>query len=326
MAPRELRILVTGGNGFVGRHLVAKLACLPEAPEIIVGTFHNGLSAQPARVRNIEFDVTDMAQVRAVIAAEQPSHIVHLAALSAPAGAQRNIEMAWKVNAEGSFNVALAALEAGSQPRLLHCSTSEIYGKSFQRGEPLDETAAVEPANVYGASKAAADLMIGQLCSLGLRAVRVRPFNHTGAGQSEDFVVPAFGAQIARIERGLQEPVIHVGDLTARRDFLDVNDVVDAYVAVIRRFDELPPCCVLNLASGRAVAIKTILDTLLSYSEESIKVELDAARLRASDIPVAVGNAELARRLLDWTPAVEFSRTLRSVLDDCRGRLNQQAT
>src|SRR5882724_1999107 len=302
MAPQELRILVTGGNGFVGRYLVAKLACLPEAPEIIVGTFHNGTSVQRASVRNIELDVTDIGQVRAVISAEQPSHIVHLAALSAPAGAQRNVEMAWKVNAEGAFNIALATLESKVRPRLLHCSTAEVYGKTFQRGEPLDETAPIEPANIYAASKAASDLMIGQLCSLGLRAVRLRPFNHTGAGQSEDFVVPAFCAQIARIERGLQEPTIRVGDLTARRDFLDVHDVVDAYIAVVRRFDELPCCCVLNLASGQTVAIKAILDTLLSYSDARIEVETDAARLRASDTPVAVGNAELAQRLLDWTP------------------------
>jgi GDP-4-dehydro-6-deoxy-D-mannose reductase len=325
MDSSKLRILVTGGNGFVGRKLVAKLASLPDQPEIIVGAFNKITSAQPAHVRNVKLDVTHLEQIRSVIRAEEPSHVVHLAAVSGTIIAQRNVELAWKVNAEGAFNVALAVFEGGARTRLLHCSTAEVYGKSFQKSEPVDETAPVEPINVYGASKAASDLMIGELCNLGLRAVRLRPFNHTGAGQTTDFVVPAFATQIARIERGLQEPIIRVGDLTTRRDFMDVDDVVSAYVAVIRRFDKLPPRCVLNLASGRAIAIKAILDMLLSYSNVNIEIRLDPARVRTNDTPVAVGNAQLACRLLGWAPGADFRDTLRSVLDHCRTRFDHEA-
>jgi GDP-4-dehydro-6-deoxy-D-mannose reductase len=320
MTISKLRILVTGGNGFVGRRLVAKLATLPEAPDVIVGTLHrNSGSPSSPGVRHVEFDVTSIKQVRSVIAAEQPTHIIHLAAVAAPAEAQRSPREAWHVNADGAVNVALATLEAAPQSRLLHCSSAEVYGHAFRKGEPVDESAPLEPANVYGAGKAAADLMIGQMCKLGLRALRLRPFNHTGPEQSEDFVVPAFAAQIARIERGFQEPVIRVGDLTPHRDFLDVDDVVEAYVAAITRFDELPPACVLNVASGRGVAIEAILNALLSYSDINIEVRPDPDRVRRSDIPVAIGNAELLHRLLNWAPKIDWDCTLRSVLDFQRG-------
>ena len=134
--------------------------------------------------------------------------------------------------------------------------------------------------NPYGAAKAAADIMLGQMALSGLRVLRLRPFNHTGPGQNTQFVIPAFAAQIAKIERGEQEPVIRVGDLRNRRDFLDVQDVVDAYAEALLRFDGLPNGAAINLASGDARAIQEALDILMALSRVKIDVAIDPALLQ----------------------------------------------
>jgi GDP-4-dehydro-6-deoxy-D-mannose reductase len=314
----HIRILVTGADGFVGRHLTAALAALPEHHEIIAGIYRSKVSEPTRNTRYIQFDVTDPDQVHSVIGTEQPTHLFHLAGIAAPSEAERHIRKAWAVNFEGTLNVALAVAETAKQCRVIFCSSAEVYGDSFRSGQPLSEEAALDPANVYGVSKAAADLMIGQMAKQRLRAIRLRPFNHTGPGQSELFVVPAFASQIAAIERGEQEPLIRVGTLTDRRDFLDVRDVVNAYVHAILRFDNLPNGCVLNIATGSAISIAEILKIMLSLSSKKIQIAQDPARIRKSSTPIVSGNADAARRLLGWAPRVEIAATLASVLNWCR--------
>jgi GDP-4-dehydro-6-deoxy-D-mannose reductase len=250
-----------------------------------------------------------------VIAAHRPTHVFHLAAQAAVSTAHKEIRQTWAVNLEGTLNVALAIAEEAPDCRLIHCSSADIYGGSFQSGLPLDENAPLDPNNAYAASKAAADLLVGQMAKQGLRAVRLRPFNHIGPGQSEHFVVPAFAAQIARIERGVQEPVIRVGNLAGRRDFLDVEDVVDAYVKAVLRFDELPNGCAINLASGRTISIGDILQKLLAMSACKIDVVPDESRMRKAEAPIALGNANRARELLGWTPKRDAMQTLTAILD-----------
>ena len=308
------RILVTGGGGFVGRHLVAGLAARNPNADIIVGVYDENPQFFGDRVRTASFDITNADHVTAVVRAEKPTQLVHLAAHSDVALSHRHVRRTWEVNLDGTLNVVLAIMEAAPQCRLVYCSSSEVYGRSFLTGKPLDETALLEPNNPYGASKAAADVMVGQMVQQGLRAVRVRPFNHTGPGQSVNFVVPAFAAQIARIERGAQPPTISVGNLSSQRDFLDVGDVVDAYCSIVARFDAMPPNCVMNLASGQPVSIADILKMLVSQSSRKIEIVQDPARARSSDTPIAVGDASLARKLLEWQPRVKLSSTLASVL------------
>jgi GDP-4-dehydro-6-deoxy-D-mannose reductase len=154
----------------------------------------------------------------------------------------------------------------------------------------------------------------------GLNAVRFRPFNHTAPGQSDQFVVPAFAAQIARIEKGLQEPVVRVGNLDAQRDFLDARDVVEAYVAALFTHGSLAPGTIVNLASGVPRRIGDILERLLLGAKAAIRVEPDPALIRANDTPRAIGDAARARALLGWLPAIPWDRTLVDVLNDQRGR------
>ncbi len=309
-----MRVLITGASGFVGRHLLAALAALPDVPQIVAGTYGEEAPGL-LNVRAVPLDVTDAERILAVIQAEQPTHVMHLAGISVISQANRDVRRTWDVNTQGTLNVALAIKGGAPACRLIFCSSAQVYGGSFRSGKPLAEDAPLDPENFYAASKAAADILIGQMAKAGLRAIRLRPFNHTGPGQPPQLAVASFASQIAAIERGEQKPVMKVGNLSMRREFLDVRDVVDAYVLTIQRFDKLPNGTVLNIASGEAIALDAILKMLLAMSAKEIKVVPDPDLMRPNDTPVMVGNAEAFRRALQWSPQRTVVDTLKSVLD-----------
>jgi len=309
-----MRVLITGANGFVGRHLIVALAALPDTLEIVAGTYGEKAS-RLLNARTVSLDVTDAERTLAVIQAEQPTHVMHLAGISVISQANRDVRKTWDVNTQGTLNVALAIKEGAPACRLLFCSSAQVYGGSFRSGKPLAEDAPLDPENIYASSKAAADLLIGQMAKDGLRAVRLRPFNHTGPGQLPDLAAASFASQIAAIERGEQEPVMKVGNLSMRREFLDVRDVVDAYVKAIQRFDSLLNGSVFNIASGDAIEVDAILKILLAMSSRKINLAPDPQRMRPNDTPVMVGNAEALRRALNWRPRRKLADTLKSVLD-----------
>ena len=304
MPPR--RILITGAGGFVGRHLlpVLRTAC-PGAT----------LLTDP-------FDVTDPAAVDAAIGEARPDALVHLAAVAAIPAARLDPGRAWQVNLLGTLNVARAVLAHVPGCTLLFASSADIYGASFRAGTPLDEGALPAPLNTYAATKAAADLALGAMAAEGLRVLRVRPFNHTGAGQSPEFVVAAFAEQVARVAAGRQPPVLRVGALDPERDFLDVRDVCAAYALCLTRSDALAPGTVLNLASGRPRRVGDVLAALMDAAGVRAEVATDAGRLRPTDIPIAAGDAALARRLLGWAPAIPWEQTITDVLADWRARVD----
>ncbi len=261
-----------------------------------------------------KLDVTDAAAVEHLFSSFQPDACVHLAGIAAIGMAKAEPRQAWAVNFHGSLNVGQAILAVAPQCRMIFISSAEVYGASFKSGAVLDETALLAPLNLYAATKAAAELALGAMTSDGLRLLRLRPFNHTGPGQSEAFVVPAFAGQIARIEAGLAQPEIAVGALEPERDFLDVRDVCAAYVAGLAAFDRLANNSVLNLASGKPARIGDILGRLLAQTGAKIRVTTDPKRLRAVEITRAVGDASAARRLLGWQPTYGLDQTLTDVL------------
>jgi GDP-4-dehydro-6-deoxy-D-mannose reductase len=309
-----MRVLITGAGGFVGRHLIAALAALADAPEIVAGTYGEEASSL-LDARAVSLDVTDAEQTFAVIQAEQPTHVMHLAGISVISQANREVRRTWEVNAQGTLNVALAIKAGAPACRLIFCSSAQVYGGSFRSGKPLAEDAPLDPENFYAASKAAADILVGQMAKAGLRAVRLRPFNHTGPGQPPTLAVASFASQIAAIERAERKPVMKVGNLSMRREFLDVRDVVDAYLRTIQRFDSLPNGAVFNISSGEAIEVDAVLKMLLAMSAKKIEVATDPALLRPNDTPIMVGNAEAAHRALGWTPRQRVADTLKSVLD-----------
>jgi GDP-4-dehydro-6-deoxy-D-mannose reductase len=303
-APR--RILVTGANGFVGRHLLPALAAhLPGAEPV------------PARA-----DLADAGAVEAEVRRVRPEGCVHLAAVSAVGAAREDPDRAWRVNVLGTLALARALLAHAPACLLVFASSADAYGASFQGGAALAEDAPLAPLNPYAATKAAADLALGAMVPDGLRVVRVRAFNHTGPGQAPLFAVPAFARQAARVRAGLQAPVLQVGNLEPRRDFLDVRDVCAAYALCLARGGALPWGAVLNLASGEARRIGDVLDAVLGAAGVEARIETSAARVRGTgDVPVARGDAALARRVLGWSPRVPWPETLRDVVADWHARV-----
>jgi GDP-4-dehydro-6-deoxy-D-mannose reductase len=305
-------ILVTGAAGFVGRHLAPGLQGAFPAANII------GTSQDADADENL--NITNRGQAREIISRLQPDICVHLAGISAIGHARADPRLAWEVNLHGTLNLAEAILAAAPECRLIFISSAECYGGSFKPGLPLSETAALAPLNLYAATKAAAELALGAMTGDGLRLLRLRPFNHTGPGQKEDFVVPAFAGQIARIEAGLARPEISVGALDPERDFLDIRDVCGAYIASIKMIGGLANNQIINIASGRAVKIGVILEMLLARAKCEISVRQDPARLRPVEISRAIGDASLAAEILHWRPQFRLEETLDSVLNFARAQ------
>jgi GDP-4-dehydro-6-deoxy-D-mannose reductase len=313
VAPR--RILLTGAGGFVGGWVLRQLDTV-HTPELEVFASGHQSETHSAAAKTVRLDITDRAEVDAVIGALRPDAVLHLAAVSNVNEAREAPRQAWDANLYGTMNLAQAVLKHCPAARFIFVSTSEVYGGAPNpRGATLDETAPLDPLNPYAASKAAADLMVGQMAREGLNAIRVRPFNHTGPGQTERFVIPAFAAQIARIEGGAQEPVIRVGNLDARRDFLDVRDVADAYLGLALSSFSFQPGLILNLASGTARRIGEILDELISLASVKIRVDTDPSRLRLNETPFATADAGRIHGLLGWEPHIAWSKTLADVLE-----------
>ncbi|MGH7122109.1 MAG: NAD-dependent epimerase/dehydratase family protein [Acetobacteraceae bacterium] len=313
------RILITGAAGFAGRHLLVLAA--QRFPEVRL--LATGEHEQPG-IRRL--DVTNMAAARAVIADFRPDAVVHLAAVAAVAEANRAGLRTWHVNLGGTCRLARAVLEAAPGAAFLFASSAAVYGRSFLPGAPLSEAAPLAPFDTYGATKAAAEMALSAMVSEGLRLIRLRPFNHIGPGQSGAFAIGAFAAQIARIEAGKQPPVLAAGSLEACRDFLDVRDVCAGYLAALERADTLESGIAINLASGTARRLSSVLDELLALARVPIAVETDPLRLRRTDLPISVGDATRAARLLGWRPAIPWPKTLADLLADCRMRTGLEAT
>lgn len=301
------RILVTGGAGFVGAHLLPALQ--QRFPQAVVADA--SLHSRPmAGVETQTLDVTDREAVTQLIRTFRPTLFLHLAAIANFGAASSDSGAVWRVNLGGTLNCAEGVLAEAPECGFLFVSSAEVYGLSCSKHDPIGEDAVLAPTNIYAASKAAADIAVGELCEQGLRAVRMRPFNHTGAGQSEALFVGAVAAQIARAEAGLHEPVVRVGQLDVERDFLDVEDVVDCYVSALDRLPELAAGTIFNVASGTARRMDDILAALLSRARIPISIEQEPARFRPIKVPRIRGDATRARDLLGWQPSRSWDDTL----------------
>lgn len=305
--------LVIGAGGFVGNYLLRQL--LAEGKD----TGATKLPKERIRVDGCEVYDLDMGNANAVsrlLTELRPAQIYHLAAQSSVAVSWKEPELTVNVNVLGTLHLLEAVRSIPDYyPRILLVGSGEEYGRC-RSDAPLTEDTALHPGNIYAVTKACQE-MIGQVYAraYGMGIVMVRAFNHIGVGQTPQFVAADFALQIAEIEAGLRPPVMHVGNLSAKRDFSDVRDVVRAYTMLMER-----GCSgeVYNVGSGHAVAIQELLDLLLDLSRESVAVEQDMSRMRPSDTPVIQADITKLQTDTGWMPEYSLEETLHTMLDHNR--------
>lgn len=308
-----MRALVTGASGFVGRHLVSHLRA--EGDDVLVCDRTPGDDRQS--LHSYEVDITNAEQTAEVVADARPDVIYHLAGWADVGGSWKAPVKAFRANAEGTLNVLSAATEVGVD-RVLSVSSADVYGAVTDGELPLTEESPLRPTSPYAASKVAADFL-GLQAWLGRRlpVLRVRAFNHLGPGQTDKFVAAALASRIARNEREGGE-VLTIGNLSARRDFTDVRDVVRAYRLLIGAGE---PGEVYNVCSGRDVAVQDLADQLLAMARRPMRFEADPELLRPVDVPVLRGSHDRLTAATGWKPEIALEQTLRDLLDDWRARV-----
>jgi GDP-4-dehydro-6-deoxy-D-mannose reductase len=273
-----MRVLITGVSGFVGRHVVRRL--LAEGDRVSA-TYWGDNPSVPG-VELFEADIEDRDQLARVVERTRPEAVIHLAGLSHVGESWNRPGDYFRVNVLGTENV----LRAARGTRVLVASSAEVYGAVPEDEQPIPEEQPVAPGSPYALTKAAAERLAVALGDG--RAVIVRSFNLVGAGQALRFALPSFAAQLAAIRAGRSEPVIRVGNLSARRDFVHVAAAAEAYALLAHRGEGGG---VYNLASGRALSIAEALDRLIRISAVEACPETDPARLRPVDQPLLVGDA-----------------------------------
>lgn len=313
------RILVTGGNGFVGRRLVSRLTDSLGDSGVVLGlTGPTGSLSSAASV-----DLSNADDARRAIADFDPSVIVHLAAQSSVGTSAADPAGVWRMNFDATRNVAESALGLGHRVSLIFASTAEVYGRAFLDG-PRTEDGAIAPQSPYARSKAASELLLRDLAGDALNVVVLRLFNHTGPGQDTRFVAPSFAAQLAALG-DLPDAVIRVGNLDAQRDFTDIDDIIEAYARVIAHPDNgSGNFALFNVGSGVQRSIRSVLDTLVSHHGKPVETVLDPERQRPADIPVAQGVFDRFKAAYGWAATTPFETTLAAIYDYERGRVQAE--
>jgi GDP-4-dehydro-6-deoxy-D-mannose reductase len=316
------KVLITGADGFVGRHLASFLTDKEEA-EVL------GLDLDPPKFTQpwdrCDYglcDVQDREKVFSLVKEFHPDYVFHLAAQSSVRFSWEEPQLTYDVALKGQANV-LDALRAEEIDAVIHIACSaEEYGRVKEEDLPIREDHPLRPASPYALSKVMQDYH-AVFChqAYGTRVIRTRAFNMTGPGQAPQFVVSDFARQIAEIEAGERDAVIRVGNLEARRDFADVRDLVGAYWLLVQKGE---PGEVYNVCSGCDYSIREVLDMLLTFSKVPIRVEVDPTRLRKADIPVLRGDNSRMTEVVDWAPVCALGKTLEDVLDWWREELKKK--
>jgi GDP-4-dehydro-6-deoxy-D-mannose reductase len=319
------RILLTGFSGFVGRYLVEQCQALyPDAKLFGVSRHPTSRIADSdvQRVTLIPADITNAEQIRYAVAQSQPDFVFHLAAQSSVAASWADPASTLQINAGGAVQLLEALRAEHLSPRILLVGSGEQYGLVRPEENPIREETAFRPISPYGVSKSAQDLYGYQYyMTYKLPVLRVRLFNSFGPRQTETFVVADFARQIVLIEQGEMEPVLTVGNLQAQRDFLPVEDVARAFLAIAQRGQ---PGQAYNIGSSRAHSVREILDLLLAHSTMPIKVRQDPARLRPSDIPMLVADISRLRAHTGWEPVIDFEYAIEQTLNYWRTAVAQK--
>jgi len=313
-----VRILITGATGFAGRHLSSCCTALGHEVHALVRPGREGAVVRGVRAHVA--DLGDAAQVGALVARVAPEGVVHLAGASSVGRSFGDPLGTWDVNLGGTLSVLEALREQAPRTPALIVTSGEIYGRVPADALPVTAATPLDPVSPYGASKAAADLAAGQYrAAYGVAAIRVRAFNHIGPGQDARFVLPNVARQVARAERdGLTHVEVSVGNLDTRRDFVDVRDMVRAYVLLLERGD---PDEVYLACGGRSTPVRAIIEGLAPLARIPVTFTSHEGLRREGEQPDLYGSPERLRDATGWTPEIPLETTLSDTLDWWRERV-----
>lgn len=309
------KALVTGITGFAGSHLAELL--LKEGVEVY------GIQRWRSKTENIEdiqdkvkieeADLLDAHSLYTVIDKIKPDYLFHLAAQSFVQSSWASPTQTLEVNITGSAHLFEAVRKTGLPVAIQIACSSEEYGKVLPTEVPIKETNPLRPLSPYAVSKLAMDYLGYQYHeSYGMNIIRTRGFNHTGPRRGEVFAESSFAKQIAEIEKGKREPVVHVGNLEAKRDYTDVRDMVRAYYLAVQKCD---PGEVYNIATGTAWKIRDVLDLLISLAKVKVEVKPDPSRMRPSDVEILIGDNTKFVQKTGWKPEIPFEKTMSDLLE-----------
>jgi GDP-4-dehydro-6-deoxy-D-mannose reductase len=316
-----MSVLITGGNGFVARHLAHHILQGGSGAEVFA-TFRPGhMPERGDRIHPVEMDLTDADSVAHALKEVEADRIFHLAAMSSVSGSWAAPNLLYRTNVEGTLNLleGVRRMSRGS-PFILLAGSSEEYGPVAESDLPISEGVPLHPISPYAVSKVAASMMGHQYAAVyGLNILRTRTFNLTGPGRGDSFADSSFAKQIALIEKGEKEPVIEHGNLAAVRDFTDVRDAARAYWLLSERKWRGD---VLNVCSGKGRTLAEALSLLVSMSaRKNVTTCPVPSRMRPSDIPCSIGSNTKLRSFIDWTPQIPYEESVKGLLEYWRERV-----
>lgn len=313
------KILITGAGGFVGTYLIKELQ--KSADFEIYGAVFSATSDISSLLPSdhiIEGDLSDYNFAADLVKKSAPDVVYHLAALSVVGTSESKALSVMNTNTTISYNILEAVKSFAPKARFIAIASANVYGAVEDTSKPIDESLPLRPLNPYAVSKVSQEMLATMYClAYGLDVVIVRPFNHTGIGQTTDFVIPKLAQQFARIEKGEVEPVIKVGNLDTVRDFTDVRDMVEAYALAAQSGKSGQ---IYNLGSGTGHTIKEILDILQSLSPAKVEIKVKEELVRTADVPVLICDASKFNKVTGWTAKTSLNQTVSDILNYYRGK------
>lgn len=313
-----MKVLIIGAAGFVGSYLIHHLYSELHYQVIATKLPQEQLETDEAEILNL--NILEPDSILPLLQGVHPDSIIHLAAQSSVSVSWKRPALTVDINIKGTLHLLNAIRELDYNPRILLIGSGEEYGHIRPEESPIKETNSIRPGNIYAVTKACQN-MIGSLYAdaYHMDILSVRAFNHIGPRQTETFVVSDFCKQVARIEKGLSDPVMYVGNLSAARDFTDVRDIVRAYALLLQKGRSGET---YNVGSGHAIPIQEILDKILSYSRTPIQVEIDPAKLRPVDIPSIEADITKLKEDTGWSPSIPLESTIQDVLTYWREQIS----
>lgn len=312
-----MKALVIGAAGFVGNHLVRYLNNIKKWDVSVSKLPDENINIDGVNIYDL--DIMDKGAVKDLFISIKPNYIFHLAAQSSVALSWKEPELTTDININGAINVLDALRDSAKDSRLLLIGSGEEYGKILAEENPIKECNLLRPGNIYAVSKVCQG-MLGKIYAdaYHLDIIIVRAFNHIGAGQAPIFVVSDFCKQVAEIEYGIRDAIIYVGNLSAKRDFTDVRDVVRAYSMLVEKGSAGE---IYNVGSGISVSVETILNMILQISNTPIRIETDCKKFRPIDVSEIRADITKLINITGWKPEISLIDTIKETLNYWREKV-----